>query len=224
MKRYRQLSLAEREQLYALIRCGKPLWKIALGLGRSHSSLSRELRRNVRYGNEYFENEYLPCRAQELSVKRKVKQRKKALLKDPLIYRYVKKHLIEDGWSPEIIAGRLAIDHPGESITKETIYRYIYSKQYQARGNGVAKTKPLSTYLPLARKRQNSKEKRGVENMNGRIRRFIPKGESLDTISEETIQAIEYRLNHTPGKCLAFRTPCEKMQQALHKPHWWTSQ
>jgi IS30 family transposase len=297
----------------------------------------------VRYGIEYFANEYLPCKAEALAVKRKVGQRKKASLKNPTIYRYVKKHLTEDGWSPEIIAGRLALDNPGESITKETIYRYVYSKHYTPRGTGVEKQKPLSSYLPLARKKRmklhgrkvfrhgkipfavsiekrpksilkrkrighwetdnvigqqtdktalsvtverkilftlvtklldrtaltkkdavvtrmqeyprktltadngkentyhqeiakaltlnmyfchaySSWEKPSVENMNGRIRRYIPKGISIDSVSEETIAAIEYKLNHTPRKRLLFQTPCEKMQLALHKPHWCTSQ
>ena len=343
MKTYKQLNLAERERIYALLTQGVSMRKIAVEIGRSHTSLSRELRRNIKYGIEYFSNEYLPCKAEALAVKRRRGQRKKASLKSPSIYRYVRKHLITDGWSPETIAGRLRIDHPGESITKETIYRYIYSRQYKSHREGVVKTKPLSSYLPLARKKRmklngrkvfrhgkipfavsiekraksvlnrkrvghwetdniignqtdntalsvtverkilytlitklkdrraetkrdalidriieyprrtltadNGKEntyhqeitdalgipvyfchayasweKPTVENMNGRIRRYIPKGMSIDTISEEAILAVEFKLNHTPRKCLSFLTPCEKMQQVLHKPHWCTSQ
>lgn len=67
-------------------------------------------------------------------------------------------------------------------------------------------------------------EKGTVENTNGRLRRFIPKGVSIDSFSEETIGAIEYKLNHTPRKRLSFLTPCEKMQQAQRKTHWCTSQ
>jgi IS30 family transposase len=343
LKRYTQLSLAERERLYALREQGRSLRSIAKELGRSHASLSRELRRNVKYGIEYFGNEYIPCIAQELAQKRGTKQRKKASLKNPTIYLFVRNHLRKDGWSPETIAGRLPRVHPGQHITKETIYRYIYSRQYKPRGNGVEKQKPLSSYLPLARKKRmklngrrvsrhgkipfavsiekraqsvlkrkrighwetdnvigkqtdttalsvtverkvlftlltklvdrsaytkqqavvdrlkiyprktltvdNGKEntnhrqianalhvslyfchayasweKPSVENMNGRIRRYIPKGLSIDDITEETIAEIEHKLNHTPRKRLQFLTPCEKMQQALHKPHWCTSQ
>lgn len=78
MKRYKQLSLAERERLYALKEQGISLRLIAKELDRSHSSLSRELRRNVKYGIEYFNNAYLPCKAQSLAVKRKAGQRKEA--------------------------------------------------------------------------------------------------------------------------------------------------
>ena len=54
-------------------------------------------------------------------------------------------------------------------------------------------------------------EKGGVENTNGRVRLFIPKGESIDSIPNETIAYIEYRMNNTPRKCLGFMTPYEKM-------------
>jgi transposase, IS30 family len=338
MSRYIQLTLGERERLYALREQGKSLRCIAKELHRSHTSLSRELRRNVKYGNEYFGNAYLPCTADLLAKKRRIGQRKKASLKNPRIFLYVRTHLREDGWSPETIAGRLSIDHPGEHITKETIYRYIYARRLQP------KTRPvLSSYLPLARRKRmkllgrkvyrhgkipfavsiekrpasilarkrighwetdnvigaqtdktalsvtverkilftiltklknkkattktkalisrlttyptktltadNGKEntyhqaiakqlhlsmyfchayasweKGTVENTNGRIRRYIPKGVSIDHMSEDTISAIEEKLNHTPRKRLSFLTPCEKMQQALHKPHWCTSQ
>lgn len=337
MRKYKQLTLGERERLYALREQGISLRCIAKELRRSHTSLSRELRRNVRYGNEYFGNAYLPCKAELLAKKRSIGQRKKASLKNPTIFLYVRKHLREDRWSPEQIAGRLPLDKPGEHITKETIYRYIYARRLQP------KTQPLlSSYLPLARKkrmklsgrrvrrhgkipfavsiekrpksiqrrkrighwetdnvigRQTDKtalsvtverktrftlvtkltnrsaatktnalltrlkqypvktltadngkensshltiakelnlsmffchsyaswEKGTVENTNGRIRRFIPKGMSIDLISEETIAALEEKLNHTPRKRLSFLTPCEKMQQAQHKPHWCTS-
>ncbi len=149
IKRYRHVTLEERERLYALREQGVSLRKIAEQLNRSHTSLSREVRRNVRYGEEYFVNEYVPCKAEELARKRAKGQRKKASLKNPTIFLYVRQHLREDGWSPETIAGKLAIDQPGEHITKETIYRYIYARRLQP------KTKPLlSSYLTLARRKR----------------------------------------------------------------------
>lgn len=61
----------------------------------------------------------------------------------------------------------------------------------------------------------HSWEKGTVENMFGRVRRFIPKGTSLDTVDRKTIRTIEHWLNHTPRKCLGYRTPYEIMQQEL---------
>ena len=59
----------------------------------------------------------------------------------------------------------------------------------------------------------HSWEKGTVENTNGRIRRYIPKGVSIDNISEEYIQALEHKLNSTPRKCLQYKTPYEMISK-----------
>lgn len=59
----------------------------------------------------------------------------------------------------------------------------------------------------------HSWEKGTVENTIGRIRRFIPKGKSIDLLTEQEIAAIEEVLNSTPRKCLGFLTPYEKMEE-----------
>ena len=61
----------------------------------------------------------------------------------------------------------------------------------------------------------HSWEKGGVENTNLRIRRFIPKGTSIDTLDAGFIKQIEWILNHTPRKCLGYLTSQEKMLQLL---------
>ena len=57
----------------------------------------------------------------------------------------------------------------------------------------------------------HSWEKGGVENTIGRIRRYIPKGSNLADYSDRDIAKIEHWLNHTPRKCLAWKTPHEIM-------------
>jgi IS30 family transposase len=57
----------------------------------------------------------------------------------------------------------------------------------------------------------HSWEKGGVENTIGRIRRYIPKGANLADYSDRDIAKIEYWLNHTPRKCLNWKTPYEIM-------------
>src|SRR3989344_1044940 len=61
----------------------------------------------------------------------------------------------------------------------------------------------------------HSWEKGTVENQNGRIRRYIPKGISIDIFPEEYIRMVERRLNSTPRKCLGYLTPYEKISQVL---------
>jgi IS30 family transposase len=47
------------------------------------------------------------------------------------------------------------------------------------------------------------------ENINGLIRRFIPKKTDLYSIAEEQLVEIEHKLNNRPRKCLNYRTPFE---------------
>lgn len=149
MKKYSHLSLEERERLYALREQGKPFRKISKLLGRSHTTLSREYKRHAKYGKKY-----LPCKAQEKAAKKAVEQRTKAPLKNIKVFLYVREKL-RKGWSPEIIAGRLSIDHPGESICPETIYQYIYGK---------GKRFKLWEYLTKSHKRRKVKTGRKIRS------------------------------------------------------------
>jgi transposase, IS30 family len=62
-------------------------------------------------------------------------------------------------------------------------------------------------------------QKGSVENTNGRIRRYIPRGTDPNSFSNHDLQILADRLNNTPGKCLAFKTPAEiffSKHQPLH--------
>ncbi|MCR9074337.1 MAG: hypothetical protein NXI18_22035 [Alphaproteobacteria bacterium] len=59
--------------------------------------------------------------------------------------------------------------------------------------------------------------KGGIENMNGRIRRWLPRSVDLDELTDEDIQDIAMSLNPTPRKCLGFKTPAEALLDALGK-------
>lgn len=52
-------------------------------------------------------------------------------------------------------------------------------------------------------------EKGTVENINGLIRRFFPKGTNFDKIKNENIQYVEDWINNRPMKVLNFKTPNE---------------
>ena len=55
----------------------------------------------------------------------------------------------------------------------------------------------------------HSWEKGTVENINGLIRRFLPKGTDFDTISDEYIQYIENWINNRSMKILNWKSPNE---------------
>jgi len=60
-------------------------------------------------------------------------------------------------------------------------------------------------------------QKGGVENMNGRLRRYIPLGTNPESFSDDDLQTLALRLNNTPRKCLGFKTPSEVFfPQLLH--------
>ena len=48
-----------------------------------------------------------------------------------------------------------------------------------------------------------------IENLNGLVRQYIPKGTRLDTLPGSTDEALEETLNHRPRKTLGFKTPYE---------------
>mgnify|MGYP001614215588 FL=1 len=62
------------------------------------------------------------------------------------------------GWSPEQISIRLPIDHPGNDISHEAIYQFVYA-QIKLHGDGKAKEgcEDLRPYLPRRHKRRQTK-------------------------------------------------------------------
>ena len=58
-------------------------------------------------------------------------------------------------------------------------------------------------------------QKGGVENANGRIRRWLPRSTDLDAMSEADIQEFAMTINLTPRKCLGFRSPVEAFLSEL---------
>ena len=53
----------------------------------------------------------------------------------------------------------------------------------------------------------HSWEKGSVEQVNGLIRRYLPKGSNFNNVTAAEINRIEKRLNNRPRKCLNYRTP-----------------
>jgi transposase, IS30 family len=60
----------------------------------------------------------------------------------------------------------------------------------------------------------SSWQKGGVENLNGMIRRYIPKGSDIGKYSDRYVKLIESILNHKPRRSLNYKTPYECMREA----------
>lgn len=119
---YQHLSVEEREKLAVLRGNGTSLRSIAKVLGRSHSTLVRELKRNAPPVHRAY---YLAHKAKARAVARREKAVRRKRLKSRRLRAYVAKQL-KRGWSPELISGRVKLFGWEESISHEAIYQWVY--------------------------------------------------------------------------------------------------
>lgn len=311
---YTHLCLSERREIYYLKHykdCS--IREIGRRLNRSHSTISRELKRNSGcWCNQYYHNP-----AQWMA---RLRLRNRAI-REPLKSNKTRDYVIEkikEGWTPEIISGRLRLENNLEYVCHESIYQFIYKnalelreclprkhkkrrKKYPYRkyvrkisyktsilerpqvidqrtevghwesdsieskgrtsalnvllervtrlthitrlnskksiatkkaiirrlekhhydlvksityDNGVENAMHLETNEKLNCKSffcqpYHSWEKGAVEQVNGLIRRYLPKGTDFASVSNKTLRDIEHKINSRPRKCLGYKTPIE---------------
>jgi transposase, IS30 family len=116
MKKYQQLTLEQRYQIYALQRAGQSEADIARILGRHKSTIGRELKRNR--SERGYRPQFAHRRARERIA---VKARSRITAQT---WAEVKKKL-EQQWSPEQISGRRRLEGK-QSVSHEWIYQHIY--------------------------------------------------------------------------------------------------
>jgi len=61
-------------------------------------------------------------------------------------------------------------------------------------------------------------QKGGVENANGRLRRWLPRHIDIDKVSDEEIPDIVLTANLTPRKCIGFKTPFQAILKRRANP------
>jgi IS30 family transposase len=124
----RYLSFAEREEIALGRAAGKSMRDIAKELGRSPSTISRELRRNREHGGRYR------ARIAHALAYDRASRPKPAKLATNLVLRGMVEKDLEKRYSPEQIAGRLRMEFPDDPemwVSTETIYQSLY---VQSRG------------------------------------------------------------------------------------------
>jgi IS30 family transposase len=174
-KQYTQLSSEERDRIAVLRAEGKKSSKIAQILGRNKSTICRELKRN----KSSVYDVYLSHKAHERAAKRKREAAQRPRLKDKVIMCYVIEKL-RLGWSPEQIAGRIPQELPGQAISHEAIYQFIYDKQ-------TLKGVDLRPYLPRKhRKRLPRGHSRKHRNLH------IPQRVSINERPAHINERLEY--------------------------------
>ena len=129
---YKHFTLEERKYLQKLLSEDKSFREIAAILGRSPSTISREVNRNrAKYrphnkpDNKYWYNHW---RAQNLYIRRRREQQRRALKPGTQEWDYVVEKL-NLFWSPEQIVNRFELERQKKLVSFTTIYRYIYRKE-----------------------------------------------------------------------------------------------
>lgn len=131
------LTFEEREEIWIGIQCGESNPEIAQRLGRSRSTVWREITNNGGRGG------YRMSRAQDRAHQQGRRQRPTWVETRPWLWDAVVGLLLYDKWSPQQISHRLRIDHPNDSswwVSHETIYQAIY---VQARAGYVKNSWPV---------------------------------------------------------------------------------
>jgi len=120
-----KLKKEERTRFFRMRRLGTYSARaIARELGRSHSTILRELERSASSLDPHADYYTQAEKAHEAAhLRRSTASRAKMRLKSEEIRNYVEMHLRQTDWSPEIIAGKLTLI--GYPISGEAIYQYI---------------------------------------------------------------------------------------------------
>ena len=149
MRRYRQLTSGERYALSALRKQGCSQAEIARALGRHRSTISREVRRNVKPDGFYRPKDAVDYARWRRSRTRRVSPFTPADWL--LVTRYLQRQ-----WSPEQVSGRLR-RRGVLRISHETIYRYIWRDKHE----GGTLYRHLRCAQKKRRKRYGSYDSRG---------------------------------------------------------------
>ena len=155
----RFLSRLERQRIATLRRDGLGVRAIAALIGRAPSTVSRELRRNMRrHDNGVYDGDLAHARARQQALR----PRRTRIGSDAQL-RAVVQAKLELEWSPAQIATHLRRDYPDRPawhLCHETIYQGLYH------GGKAGLSRKLTTRLrtrrPLRKRRRPAQARRGV--------------------------------------------------------------
>ena len=146
-QKYKQLSLEERCTISYLYKERKSIQTIAATLGRSASTVSREIKRNIAntkvYSAEYAHLQTAGRRWNGAKLERQPELRSTVL------------DLLAMGWSPQQISERLAQERRCRVISHESIYRFIYSQKKRTTD------RRWRNYLPRKKYKRGWRAKKG---------------------------------------------------------------
>ena len=157
------LSLSEREDISRSIATGTSMRMIATQLGRSPSTISREINRNGGY------DRYRAAEAEQAAWNRALRPKLCKLAGNKRLTRTVVKKLQLE-WSPQQVAGWLKREHPDDEayhVSHETIYKSLYIQS-----RGVLKKellKALRSQRIMRRARNSSLKQQGLGKITNAV-------------------------------------------------------
>jgi transposase, IS30 family len=154
MENFSHLSYQERCQIYRGLCQGLSKGDIAKRLGRTKSTITREVKRNSDHAGYLY-----PGEAHQMALDRHNKNEPK-IDKDPKLKNYIIAKLYER-WSPRVIAGRWSKEHEDSPISAEAIYQWIYGE--------IGETLNLKKLLIRARKKRGLKRRPKQPTIKNRV-------------------------------------------------------
>jgi transposase, IS30 family len=153
--KHKKLSVKEREEIFRLVCNGESIRGIARLLGRSHSSISAELKRNGMSRSTYSLSEaQVDC-----NLKRTLKGPRPKLQENQKLLYLTETWILKKKWSPEQVSDYLKKNFKNDKaqqVSHETIYQYIYS---------ISDPEEKEKYIKaLRRKRKKENLEMGLKN------------------------------------------------------------
>ena len=121
-KNYKQLDLAQRYRIEALLGKGFSNTEIAESIGVHKSSIGRELKRNTPKRGTYAGIYSAEIAQRKADERERTKRRAYRITVDQMDY--LRDKLTKERWSPELISQRGRLEK-GDFISHEWIYLYI---------------------------------------------------------------------------------------------------
>ena len=144
---YHQLTWEQRSQIFALLQKKIKRKEIALIVGTSEATISRELKNNSTPSGKYIRT-----KAHDMAMQRRNRTVKNSKLSDELVWR-IKKYIINDQWSPRQISGYLR-KNEGIKVSHQSIYNIIHNDTTgelakHTRHKMKYRHRPKSKHLPI---------------------------------------------------------------------------
>jgi IS30 family transposase len=203
---YSHFSIEERIAIKHLLAKGASIRQIARELGRSASSVSREIRRNSGEPNAYGDS-YTVTRAEKFHRERASKAHN--IVQFPLEVIQIIERRIMETWSPE----QIAAFYKGQGFPPELVKAITtdngteFSDWERIQGELGCQVYFCDTFCAW--------QKGSNENSNGLLREFFPKGYNLSRYTQAYIDKKVSLINNRPRKCNNWISPAKLMSEAI---------